>query len=98
MHEMVHVWQYQLGYPVKLRGALRIGLSYEYELAEGKTLADFNMEAQGDLLADYWALRFETPPVVLAQGRYAQSLPLFEKVLATFLVDPASKASLPGGN
>lgn len=28
MHEMVHVWQYQLGYPVRLRGAIRIGLDY----------------------------------------------------------------------
>jgi hypothetical protein len=58
MHEMVHVWQHQLGYPVRLRGAIRLGLSYHYELREGATLADYNMEAQGDLLADYFALKF----------------------------------------
>ena len=52
LHEMVHVWQHQLGYAVRLRGAVRIGLPYDYDLAPGKTLADFNMEAQGDLLAD----------------------------------------------
>ncbi|UUZ53048.1 hypothetical protein LP419_29235 [Massilia sp. H-1] len=57
MHEMVHVWQYQLGYPVRLRGAVRVGLSYDYELAPDKHLSDFNMEAQGDLLADYFALK-----------------------------------------
>ena len=28
MHEMVHVWQHQMGYPVKWRGAIRIGLGY----------------------------------------------------------------------
>ena len=53
MHEMVHVWQHQMGYPVWWRGAVRLGLSYKYVLAPDKTLADFNMEAQGDLLADF---------------------------------------------
>ncbi|MBC7454584.1 MAG: Rhs element Vgr protein, partial [Massilia sp.] len=43
MHEMVHVWQHQLGYPVRLRGAVRIGLSYRYVLALDKTLSDYNM-------------------------------------------------------
>jgi hypothetical protein len=42
---------------VRLRDAVRIGLSYDYDLAPGKTLADFNMEAQGELLADYFALK-----------------------------------------
>jgi hypothetical protein len=40
------------------RGAIRIGLEYEYELDPAKKLSDYNMEAQGDLLADYWALKF----------------------------------------
>jgi hypothetical protein len=56
-HETVHVWQHQLGYALRLRGAVRIGLDYAYDLALGKTLADFNMEVQGDLQADYFALR-----------------------------------------
>ena len=43
MHEMVHVWQYQLGYPVALRGAIRFGLNYTYFLKRGKKLSDFNM-------------------------------------------------------
>ena len=95
MHEMVHVWQHQLGYPVRLRGAVRLGLSYVYELAPGKSLSDLNMEAQGDLLADYFVLKFLHAPQAMRQQRYASSMALFEAVLAAFLRAPASKANLP---
>lgn len=95
MHEMVHVWQHQLGYPVRLRGAFRVGLSYDYDLAPGKTLADFNMEAQGDLLADYFALKHMRSSASMRQRRYEDSLPLYEAVLAGFLADPGSVANLP---
>ena len=95
IHELVHVWQHQLGYAVRLRGAVRIGLSYDYDLAPGKTLADFNMEAQGDLLADYFALRHLRSSAAMRQQRYAGSLPLYEEVLAGFLADPFSVANLP---
>lgn len=97
IHEMAHVWQHQMGYAVRLRGALRIGLSYNYDLAPRKTLADFNMEAQGDLLADYFALRHLGSSACMRQPRYAGSLPLYEQVLAGFLADPASVANLPRG-
>ncbi|TWI51537.1 hypothetical protein IP92_00524 [Pseudoduganella flava] len=95
MHEMVHVWQWQLGYPVMARGAVRIGLSYRYELAPGKRLADFNMEAQGDLLADWFALQTLGLPGAMRQPHYATAAPLFEEVLAGFLADPCSCAHLP---
>ena len=98
VHEMAHVWQYQLGYPVKLRGAIRLGLSYEYELDETKRLADFNMEAQGDVIADYFALKHLRRPDVMRQQQYAASLPVYESVtLAGFLAAPASRSNLPGG-
>lgn len=97
IHEMAHVWQHQLGYAVRLRGAVRVGLSYDYELVPGKTLADFNMEAQGDLLADYFALRHLNSSIAMRQRRYADSLTLYEEVLAGFLADPASPANLPRG-
>jgi len=97
MHEMVHVWQYQLGYPVLLRGAIRIGLSYHYELRADATLADYNMEAQGDLLADYFALKHLRKPEVMRQSRYCDSLALFEHVLADFLRDPGSRDNLHRG-
>jgi len=95
IHELAHVWQHQLGYAVRLRGAVRIGLSYDYDLAPGKSLADFNMEAQGDLLADYFVLKHLRSPVAMRQRRYAGSLPLYEDVLAGFVADPASVANLP---
>jgi hypothetical protein len=97
IHEMAHVWQHQLGYAVRLRGAVRIGLSYDYDLASGKSLADYNMEAQGDLLADYFVLRHLRSSVSMRQKRYAGCLPLYEEILAGFLADPASAASLPSG-
>ncbi|MCS0658045.1 Rhs element Vgr protein [Massilia terrae] len=96
MHEMVHVWQHQLGYPVRLRGVVRLGLSYRYALREGATLADYNMEAQGELLADYFALR-HLGPEAMSQRRYRDSLALFESVLAGFLHAPHSRANLPRG-
>jgi hypothetical protein len=95
MHEMVHVWQHQLGYPVRLRGALRLGLGYRYHLRAGATLADFNMEAQGDLLADYFVLKILGNPGAMRWVDNAGSLDLFEAVLGDFLAAPASRANLP---
>jgi hypothetical protein len=97
MHEMVHVWQHQLGYPVRMRGAVRLGLSYAYSLREGATLADYNMEAQGDLLADYFVLKFLRRPGAMRQERYRDSLALYERVLASFLADPSDRRSLHRG-
>ena len=97
LHEMVHVWQHQLGYPVRLRGALRVGLDYRYRLRAGATLADFNMEAQGDLLADYFVLKLLGNPGAMRWPENAANLHLFEAVLGDFLVAPASRANLPRG-
>jgi hypothetical protein len=97
MHEMVHVWQHQLGYPVRLRGAVRIGLPYHYDLHEDATLADYNMEAQGDLLADYFVLKFLGRPEAMRQRRYRNDLALYERVLGDFLGDPANPNNLHRG-
>ena len=97
MHEMVHVWQHQLGYPVRLRGAIRLGLSYRYELAPERTLADYNMEAQGDLLADYFVLAHLHSSSAMRQPHEADRIALYRQVLAGFLDNPASKSSLPRG-
>jgi len=57
VHEMVHVWQYQRGYSVKLNGILSFSQSrYDYDLNKGNSLSDYNMEAQANLLADYFLL------------------------------------------
>ena len=97
MHEMVHVWQHQLGYPVRLRGAVRIGLPYHYDLREDALLSDYNMEAQGDLLADYFVLKFLRQPEAMRQRRYQHDLALYERVLGGFLADPASRENLHRG-
>ena len=94
---MVHVWQHQLGYPVRLRGAVRLGLPYDYKLFEGATLADYNMEAQGDLLADYFVLKFLRRPDAMRQRQYGGQLALYERVLAGFLADPADRGNLHRG-
>lgn len=95
MHEMVHVWQHQLGYPVRLRGALRLGLDYHYRLRAGASLADFNMEAQGDLLADYFVLRLCGRRDAMRWPDQGLDPALFDAVLAGFLADPVSRAHLP---
>ncbi len=97
IHEMVHVWQWQLGYLVWLHGAMRFNLSYEYVLGKQFLLSDFNMEAQGDLLADYFVLKFLQAPEAMKQQRYPFDLPLFEQVLREFLQNPNDKKHLPGG-
>ena len=89
----MNVWQHQLGYPVRLRGAVRIGLGYRYRLRGCATLADFNMEAQGDLLADYFVLKMLGNPGAMRWRD--NSLALFEAVLGDFLAAPASRANLP---
>lgn len=95
MHEMVHVWQHQMGYPVRLRGAIRIGLSYTYSLDAGETLGSHNMEAQGDLLADWWAVSNRVEKRVMAQPENAERIDDFRRVLAAFLANPADPANLP---
>ncbi|MYN01934.1 Rhs element Vgr protein [Pseudoduganella sp. DS3] len=85
MHEMAHVWQHQLGYPVLWRGAIRLGLSYDYEPSPALRLRDFNMEAQAEVLADYFALAYLQK---VDAGVHAD-------MLRDFLRDPASPANLP---
>jgi len=95
MHEMVHVWQHQLGYWVMLRGAIRIGLGYDYELVKGRKLGDYNMEAQGNLLADYYALKYLKPDVMVQYQKNGNDLALFEEILSDFFKNPADRAHLP---
>lgn len=97
MHELVHVWQHQLGYPVRLRGAWRFGLPYAYTLAEDATLSGYNMEAQADLLADYFILKFTRHHEVMRQQRYRGQVALYERVLASFLRARGDAQNLPEG-
>ena len=78
-----------------LRGDIRMGVVYEFELKAGITLGDYNMEAQGDLLADYFALEFMRFPPAMAQKQYSGSLALYRQVLASFIADPSNDENLP---
>ncbi|TFW13864.1 hypothetical protein E4L96_19015 [Massilia arenosa] len=95
MHEMMHVWQYQMGYWVKLRGAVRIGLDYSYELGTHRDLSEYNMEAQGDILADYFAL-MNLGSDYIAELRYRghADKSLYLCVVGPFLDDPCNSKFL----
>lgn len=97
IHEMTHVWQKHLGYPVMLRGAIRIGLDYQYKLSEAKKLSNYNMEAQGEIISDYFMLKHLNQPqsVSVKEYRDVKYIPLYEKVLSEFLADPANKKNTP---
>ncbi|MEL1266370.1 PAAR domain-containing protein [Pseudoxanthomonas putridarboris] len=107
IHEMTHVWQYQLGYPVK-RVGLRLHAksggddeNYRYTLAPDKRLCDFNMEAQGNLLADYYLVAIVGSPKAREQMyevKYEHTpdiRAMLEQALADFILNPSDRGSLP---
>lgn len=98
IHEMVHVWQYQLGYWVKVAGLFSWAVSYESVLAPDKRLSDYGMEQQGDIIADYFALKMLKDARLVKNQAYKDQLSLFETVLTEFLADESSKANLPKGD
>ena len=96
MHETVHIWQHNLGYPVALRGLDPGSMSYRYELAADRTLADYDMEQQGNLITDYWGfLAGNGTPLVIYEKQHAQHFELYKKVLARFIANPSDKRNLP---
>ncbi|MCD9088272.1 PAAR domain-containing protein [Stenotrophomonas sp. SY1] len=98
IHEMAHVWQYQLGYPVKLVRGPRPNMSYKYTLAPDKKLCDYNMEAQGNIIADYFLSEFRLAQDSVYEARYSFD-PLFlgmiRATLSDFLEAPSSVSNLP---
>jgi hypothetical protein len=97
MHEMVHVWQYQLGYSVKWNGLQRWKLQYTYSLEPGKRLCDYDMEQQGEIIADYFAIHILKSPSAASNVSYQtpEGQQLYLSVLADFLSDPSSRGNLP---
>lgn len=57
IHEMAHVWQYQSGIWVRMRGLVSGFISYEYTFEDGKKLLDYRLEQQAQIIADYFLLR-----------------------------------------
>ncbi|MCR0999499.1 Uncharacterised protein [Serratia rubidaea] len=57
IHEMAHVWQFQQGMWVRLRGLLSWVADYKYRFDGRKKLKDYSMEQQASIIADYWLLK-----------------------------------------
>lgn len=56
VHESVHVWQYQRGMNVMLRGVYSWDADYNYYL--NGHFMNFTMEQQAQIVADYWVLTY----------------------------------------
>lgn len=98
IHEMTHVWQYQLGYPIKRVRGPRPGMSYEYTLDEKKKFSDYNMEAQGDLIADYFLVTFRDSQSKMNAVQYRRTpdiQSLLQRALTNFLANPSDASNLP---
>lgn len=67
IHEMAHVWQYQQGINVLMRGALEqvrhfCGFNqYRYQLEVGKALGSYKLEQQAEILRHYFLAQHGEP-------------------------------------
>ncbi len=98
IHEMVHVWQWQLGYNCLWHGLLLALLggywrqrAYRYDSSvRGTTLASYNMEQQAELVSHYFGA------TELGLASMTARLPFLREVLGGFLQSPGNPALLPG--
>lgn len=97
IHEMVHVWQWQLGYNCMLHGLL-LALSggyfrqraYRYDIRnQPRRLASYNMEQQAELIAHYFGA------TQLGLASYRAQLPFLRGALEGFLRSPGDAGLLP---
>ncbi|MDY1039326.1 type IV secretion protein Rhs [Lelliottia sp. CFBP8978] len=58
IHEMAHIWQREKGMNVIMRGLVSWLVSYRYRF-DGRILADYPMEQQAQIIADYFTLERE---------------------------------------
>ncbi|EMR5776500.1 putative zinc protease [Acinetobacter baumannii 1062314] len=107
IHEMAHVWQYQLGMNTAMRG-IEIGIrggysdakAYDYDLVcddQGKKFQQFNFEQQAEIISHYFdayhlPVQGHNYPV-LHNKNVMQKFAL-KNVLKEFLVNPSDKALL----
>ncbi|WP_426816923.1 hypothetical protein ACP3TC_17515 [Winslowiella sp. 2C04] len=99
IHEMAHVWQHQMGMNVRTRGLISWAVEYRYSLPPYYTLADYAMEQQASIIADYYTLKYLGInlwlEVKLFTGIIGSDLMAkYERVLSRFLNDPTDKSSL----
>ncbi|MDR1228386.1 MAG: hypothetical protein LBK55_05105 [Azoarcus sp.] len=100
IHEMVHVWQYQLGFPVKTQGfASAFKSGYNYTLKPDSKLSNYPMEAQANIIAD-WAMYLMYGMAKHYSGdQYGKTTPYtlteLQAVLVDFIAEPKNKKNLP---
>lgn len=98
MHEMVHVWQYQLGYSLKWVRLWNQTMNYMYTLDSTRKFCDYNMEEQGNLLADYFVVAFRSSPRSMRNTNYSATpdiLLMLQATLSDFIANPKDEANLP---
>lgn len=92
IHEMAHVWQYQLGLKLWLdgviltaKGGYRDNACYQYEHHVGNCqhLSELNMEQQADVIADWFIFK------------HTQSQAKVQKLMRDFIVNPSDPNLLP---
>lgn len=92
IHEMAHIWQYQLGLKLWLDGAIltlkggyQNNQCYVYQncVTELQHFSDFNMEQQADLIADWFVFR------------NTQNNPSVQKIMRDFIDNPCDVNLLP---
>jgi hypothetical protein len=111
MHEIAHIWQYQMGMWVVARGACSLFAGYHYALTDDKVLSDYGMEQQASIIADYYILRdfgyddwFRKTKQKYYKGGDAKNkylvqdlwLKMYENTLHLFLKNPKDKKALFG--
>ncbi|MEM4988326.1 PAAR domain-containing protein [Collimonas sp. H4R21] len=110
MHEMVHVWQYQLGYwvawagfKIQLKGGYQSDAGYDtarayrYDATSShhRAMSDFNMEQQGDLISHYFDAVYLSRAESEAHQKRVADLPFLQIILADFLRNPSDASLLP---
>jgi hypothetical protein len=96
VHEMAHVWQYHRSSKagMMLRGIRSVFNSgYSYKLDAKKLLADYSLEAQANILADYYFLQFEATRVCSQGSGGCGTLNEYRAVLKDFLANPNDRNS-----
>ena len=94
IHEAVHIWQHQMGFPVRLsglcialKGCYKKQKAYQYKhlLEKYQRFSQFNMEQQAEIITNYF----------VAQYFYQQPLTELRPILQDFLDNPKNKKLLP---
>jgi len=101
IHEMTHVWQHQLGFPVTSTGLSSwIKSNYQYKLDAKKKFSDYQMEAQANILGDFFILERhgEHASHLIIELNYRNKTgiySLYNSVLQNFISNPTDRGNLP---